>query len=107
VDIADILAQLSGRTIKRAGLPDISPETLGPIVNGGNDPITAEALYPRWANFFRPDNVIITDTGTSSLGLAFAQLPGARSFTTKPSGPQTDGPPRRLLAPRSVLRIAG
>ena len=35
----------------------------------------AEALYPRWANFFRPGDVIMTDTGTSSLGLAFAQLP--------------------------------
>jgi indolepyruvate decarboxylase len=61
-------------------LPAITPEALGPIVNGGNDPITADALYPRWANFFRPDDVIITDTGTSSLGLAFAQLPKGAEF---------------------------
>ena len=75
VEIADILAQLPGRITKRAGRPVIAPETLGPIVGGEEDPITADALYPRWANFFRPGDVIMTDTGTSSVGLAFAQLP--------------------------------
>jgi indolepyruvate decarboxylase len=80
VEMADILIQLSGRTTKRAQRPAITPETLGPIVSGGNDPITADALYPRWANFFRSDDVIITDTGTSSVGLAFAQLPKGAEF---------------------------
>jgi indolepyruvate decarboxylase len=80
VEMADILAQLAGRTTKRAQRSAITPETLGPIVNGGNDPITANALYPRWANFFRHDDLIITDTGTSSLGLAFAQLPKGAEF---------------------------
>ena len=75
VEIADILSQLPGRITKRAGRPVIAPETLGPIVGGGEDPITADALYPRWATFFRPGDVIMTDTGTSSVGLAFAQLP--------------------------------
>jgi indolepyruvate decarboxylase len=80
VEIADILARLSGRINKRAQRPAIAPGTLGPIVNGGEDSITADALYPRLANFFRPDDVIITDTGTSSLGLAFAQLPKGAEF---------------------------
>jgi indolepyruvate decarboxylase len=75
VEIADILAELSVRITKRAQPPAITPDTLGPIVGGGEDPITADALYPRWADFFRPDDVVITDTGTSSLGLALAQLP--------------------------------
>jgi indolepyruvate decarboxylase len=80
VEMADILTQLSGRKTKRAQRPAITPETLGPIVSGGNDPITADALYPRWANFFRSDDVIITDTGTASVGLAFAQLPKGAEF---------------------------
>jgi indolepyruvate decarboxylase len=80
VEMADILGQLSGRITKRAQRPAISLETLGPIVGGGEDPITADALYPRWADFFRPDDVIITDTGTSSLGLAFARLPKGAEF---------------------------
>jgi indolepyruvate decarboxylase len=80
VEIADILAQLSGRVSNDAQRPAIAPGTLGPVVNGGDDPITADALYPRWANFFRPNDVIMTDTGTSSLGLAFAQLPKGAEF---------------------------
>jgi indolepyruvate decarboxylase len=75
VEMSDIVAQLSGRMTNRAWRPVIAPESLGPAVGGGEAPITAEALYPRWANFFRPGDVIMTDTGTSSLGLAFAQLP--------------------------------
>jgi indolepyruvate decarboxylase len=80
VEMADILAQLSERGAKRAQRPAIAPETLGPIVGGGEDPITADGLYPRLANFFRPHDVILTDTGTSSLGLAFAQLPQGAEF---------------------------
>jgi indolepyruvate decarboxylase len=80
VEMAEILGQLSGRITKRAQRPAIALETLGPIVGGGEDPITADALYPRWADFFRPDDVIITDTGTSSLGLAFARLPKGAEF---------------------------
>ena len=75
VEMSDIMARLSGRMTNRAWRPVVAPESLGPAVGGGEAPITAEALYPRWANFFRPGDVIMTDTGTSSLGLAFAQLP--------------------------------
>src|SRR5262245_17112640 len=75
VEMADILAQLSRRIAKHAQRPAITPETLGSITGGGDDVITAEALYPRWANFLRPDDVVMTDTGTASLGLTFAQLP--------------------------------
>jgi indolepyruvate decarboxylase len=80
VEIADILTQLSGRIAKRGQRPAITPETLGSITGGGEDPITADALYPRWADFFRPDDVIITDTGSSSLGLTLAQLPKGAEF---------------------------
>ena len=77
VEMADLLTQLS-RQVKVADKPQrpaIAPGTLGPIVSGGDDAITADALYPRWADFLRPNYVIMTDTGSPSLGLAFAQLP--------------------------------
>lgn len=80
VEMADVLTRLSERVVKRAGRPAPTPDSLGPIVGGADDPITADALYPRWANFFRPDDVIITDTGTSSLGLTFARLPKGAQF---------------------------
>jgi indolepyruvate decarboxylase len=80
VEMADMLAGLSGRITNSFQRPAIAPGTLGPIVNGGDDPITADALYPRWAKFFLPNDLIITDTGTSSLGLAFTQLPQGAEF---------------------------
>jgi indolepyruvate decarboxylase len=80
VEMAHILAELAARATKRAQRPAITPETLGPIVGGGEDAITADALYPRLASFFRPGDVILTDTGTSSLGLALAQLPHGAEF---------------------------
>ena len=51
-------------------------------VLGENHPgyLTADTLYPRWAGFFRPNDVIVTDTGTSWLGLAFAQSPYGAEF---------------------------
>ena len=82
VEMADLLTQLS-RRVKVADKPQrpaIAPGTLGPIVSGGDDPITADALYPRWADFLRPNDVIMTDTGSPSLGLAFAQLPKGAEF---------------------------
>jgi indolepyruvate decarboxylase len=53
---------------------------LGDVVGGGDDPISAEALYPRWEKFFAPGDTIVTETGTSSMGLAFAKLPAGASF---------------------------
>jgi indolepyruvate decarboxylase len=82
VEMADLLTQLS-RRVKVADKPQrpaIAPGALGPIVSGGDDPITADALYPRWADFLRPNDVIMTDTGSPSLGLAFAQLPKGAEF---------------------------
>ncbi|MEE6167759.1 MULTISPECIES: alpha-keto acid decarboxylase family protein [unclassified Mycolicibacterium] len=80
VEMVDLLANLTGRIAPRFSRPAIALDALGPITGHGNDAITADALYPRWANFFRPDDVIITDTGTSSLGLAFAHLPKGAEF---------------------------
>ena len=62
-----------------------SPNDNGPLglvspVGSGKDPITADALYPRWANFLKPDDIIIAETGTSSMGLALATMPKGASF---------------------------
>ncbi|MDH6281104.1 alpha-keto acid decarboxylase family protein [Prescottella agglutinans] len=80
VEMVDILAHLSRRKGKSFRRPDIAPGTLGPATGDGADAITADALYPRLAGFFRPDDVIMTDTGTSSLGLTFAQMPAGAEF---------------------------
>lgn len=76
----DLLAELAHRVTKGNGKSPIQPLSLGPVVGGGSDPITVEALYPRWADFLKPNDIVIAETGTSSMGLAFALMPKGASF---------------------------
>jgi indolepyruvate decarboxylase len=47
-----------------------------------NDPITAEALYPRYQQFLRPSDRIIVENGTSTAGTAPLTLPdGAEVYS--------------------------
>lgn len=79
VEMGELLAELAGRAYPQRTLPTIEVGSLGPVTGPASDPITAETLYPRWAEFLREDDIVIAETGTSSMGLAFAKLPrGAR-----------------------------
>lgn len=80
VEMEDILAELTRRVSKRTGQTPIRPSSLGPAVGKGSDAITAESLYPRWASFLKPNDIVITETGTSSMGLAFALFPEGATF---------------------------
>ena len=80
VEMKDVLTELTRRVKKRSEKSSIKPVSLGANVGSGSDPITAEALYPRWANFLKPNDILITETGTSALGLAFALLPKGVTF---------------------------
>ena len=81
VEMKDVLAELAQRVEKRNQKPPVQPGSLGPVKGSGGDPITADALYPRWANFIQPNDIVITETGTSGFGMAFALLPkGARFY---------------------------
>jgi len=57
VQIADILQKLAGQTMRPRMPVDIRPTSLGPVVNEGDDPITADALYTRWADYLREDDI--------------------------------------------------
>lgn len=79
VEMGDLLRELAGREFKGRELPGIEVASPGPVTGSGSDPITADTLYPRWATFLREDDILIAETGTSSMGLAFSKLPrGAR-----------------------------
>src|SRR6202007_131757 len=73
VEMGDVLSSLAGRVKPRQRGASPQPGSLGALTGSGGDAITAEALYPRWADFLRPDDIVMTETGTSSMGLAFAQ----------------------------------
>jgi indolepyruvate decarboxylase len=79
VEIGELLATLARRLPKR-DWPRIRPRSAEPVVGTGRDPITAEALYPRWGNFLRANDILIAETGTVSMGLGFARLPRGATF---------------------------
>jgi indolepyruvate decarboxylase len=80
VEIGDILGSLASRVSRRDRMTSLQPASLGPVTGKDGDAITAEALYPRWADFLRPDDIVIAESGTSSMGLAFAQMPKGATF---------------------------
>jgi indolepyruvate decarboxylase len=80
VEMNDLLAELAERATKRTAKAPIQPHSLDAPAGKGNDPITADALYPRWANFLKPNDILFTDTGTSSYGLAFPLMPKGATF---------------------------
>lgn len=80
VEMRDILPELTRRVTTYTSTSPPHAGSLGDIVSDGADPITAEALYPRWERFFRPDDIIFAETGTASMGLAFACLPHGATF---------------------------
>jgi indolepyruvate decarboxylase len=79
VEMGDILTALAQRLAKR-DWSRLEVNSLGAPSGNGADPITASALYPRWANFLRPGDILVADTGTASMGLGFAHMPSGASF---------------------------
>ena len=80
VEIGDVLSSLVSRVRHRGRETSLQPASLGPATGSGGDAITADALYPRWAEFLRPDDIVMAETGTCSMGLAFAQMPKGATF---------------------------
>jgi indolepyruvate decarboxylase len=80
VEMGDILGALASRVSRRDRQTSLRAASLGPATGNGGDAITAEALYPRWADFLRPNDIVIAETGTASMGLAFAQMPKGATF---------------------------
>jgi indolepyruvate decarboxylase len=81
VEMADLLLEIAERDLKAHASVGLQPVPKRSIGGLAGDAITAEQLYPRWAGFIAPDDIVIAETGTCSMGLAFDQLPrGARFY---------------------------
>jgi indolepyruvate decarboxylase len=79
VEMSDLLAELARRLPERRW-EKLQTTSLGPGVGAGADPIDAAALYPRWAKFLKPRDILIAETGTASMGLGFALMPRGATF---------------------------
>jgi indolepyruvate decarboxylase len=80
VEMKHVITDLALRVSKRTQRLSIQPSSLGPVRGTGSDPITADALYSRWESFIEPNDIVVTETGTSSMGMAFAHLPKGAKF---------------------------
>ena len=76
----DVLYELSKKLHKRTDVRGPKAKQLQmPQMNVGNQ-ITVDYLYASYANFFKSDDVIIVDSGTSFFGLLPIFLPKGSQF---------------------------
>jgi indolepyruvate decarboxylase len=80
IEMKDSLLELAKRLPKRSDITGPKVNGLGKPQGKKEEKITAEYLYPRWEHFLKPQDILITETGTSSMGMAFAQMPAGSVF---------------------------
>jgi indolepyruvate decarboxylase len=85
VGMKDVLAALAARLPRKDVRASYPAKNLG--AGGLAEPdgkadgrITPEYLYPRWQKLLRPDDILVCETGTASMGLAFAAMPRGATF---------------------------
>jgi len=74
VRLGDMLRELAGKVRRFEGIEFVNPG-LSELVGDPDDPITHETLYPRYERFFKPNDVLIVDSGTSSIAIGGLTLP--------------------------------
>jgi hypothetical protein len=80
VEMKDVLTALAQRLPKRTDLKGPKPSEMGVPAGAGDDKITADALYPRWSRFLKPNDILVAETGTTSMGLGLAKMPKGATF---------------------------
>jgi indolepyruvate decarboxylase len=79
VGMKDVLTALAKR-LPRKQVDGPRAHGLGVPVGKPGDKITVDYLYPRWQKMLRPNDILVTETGTTSMGLAFARMPRGATF---------------------------
>lgn len=75
VQMEDVLTALCGQVGKSGFDIPMNPSGLGEPKGGPDDEITPDSLYPRIERFFSANDIVMAETGTSSMGLVSAKLP--------------------------------
>jgi len=79
VEMKDVLVALA-KKLPRKNVQAPKVNGLGEPVGEPGDKITVEYLYPRWQQMLKPDDILIAETGTSSIGLGCAEMPKGSTF---------------------------
>jgi indolepyruvate decarboxylase len=71
VEMKDVLTALARKlTKKQVQAP--KRHGLGQPVGQSNEKISVQYFYPRWEQMLKPGDILVSETGTSSMGVAFA-----------------------------------
>jgi indolepyruvate decarboxylase len=79
VEMKDVLTALTSK-IPRKDVKAPKAQGLGKPVGKPGNPITVDYLYARWEQMLNEDDILIAETGTSSMGMGFAQMPKGSAF---------------------------
>ena len=79
IHMKDVLLALA-KVVSKKSVKAPKPMGLGDPVGDPGGKITVEYLYPRWQQMLRPNDILIAETGTSSMGLGFAHMPKGSTF---------------------------
>jgi len=74
VRMRDMFVELA-RQVKKFADVNLQRPTATELVGGPDDPITAASLYPRYERFLKPNDILVAETGTSSVGCGGLLLP--------------------------------
>ncbi|WP_329128586.1 thiamine pyrophosphate-binding protein [Streptomyces sp. NBC_01476] len=81
VEMKDLFSALADKLPRKQWpRPAAEATRLATAGGHGDDPITAETLYPRWERFLKPNDIVVAETGTASMGMAFYRLPKGATF---------------------------
>jgi len=74
VRMRDMFVELA-RQVKKFSDVKLQRPAPAELVGGSDDPITATSLYPRYERFLKPNDILVAETGTSSVGCGGLLLP--------------------------------
>jgi indolepyruvate decarboxylase len=78
-EVKDMLVALTNK-VSRRDLKVSRAPGLGKPVGSLRDKITVEYLYPRWEAMLRAADILVAETGTSSMEMGFANMPKGSTF---------------------------
>jgi indolepyruvate decarboxylase len=81
VEMKDVLEGLVSKVSKHTDIKAPKAVGLGEPVGEASGEITVDYMYPRWEKMLKENDLLVAETGTSSMGLATAKMPkGARFY---------------------------
>ena len=79
VYLADVLERLTG-TLPKTATPKVPARTATSLPGAAGHQVSSATLYPRLANFFREDDIVIAETGLCMSYLPSVRLPNGAVF---------------------------